>query len=363
MKIVFTVTNDLNFDQRMIRICSALADAGYDCTLIGRELSESKPLTKRNYSQKRLKCIFRKGKLFYLEYNLRLLFYLLFQPADVFWAVDCDTVMPAFTVARLRAKKRVFDAHELFTEVPEVTDRAVVKKIWSVVQAFAFRQAHLAITVGPALANWFEKQYGRKVEVVKNVPSLERQLEYSPDSDKFILYQGALNKGRGLENLIRAMDSIPCKLVLAGDGDLAAELKKLAENGSSAEKISFLGRIEPENLPLLSSRAYLGINISENAGLSYWLSLNNKFFDYALAGLPQLVNPFPEYEALNSVFEVGILTESNAVKIAENVNLLLNSADLHQKLHRNCLTAAEKWNWEQEKKHLIRIFEAEFNIE
>lgn len=363
MKIVFTVTNDLNFDQRMIRICSAFAEAGHHCTLIGRELKESRPLAERNYKQKRLKCLFRKGKLFYVEYNLRLFFYLVFQPVDVFWAVDCDTVIPAFIVARLRRKKRVFDAHELFTDVPEVTDRAVIKKIWSLVQAFAFKRAHLSVTVGPALADWFEKRYGRKVEVVKNVPSQERQMIYAPDAEKFILYQGALNKGRGLENLILAMDHIPCKLILAGDGDLTAELKRLAQNGSSAAKIRFLGRVEPVDLPSLCSQAYLGINISENVGLSYWLSLNNKFFDYVLAGLPQLVNPFPEYETLNSVFEVGILTESNPAKIAENVNLLLNNADLHQKLHGNCLMAAEKWNWEQEKTHLISIFEDEFGVE
>jgi glycosyltransferase involved in cell wall biosynthesis len=199
------------------------------------------------------------------------------------------------------------------------------------------------------------------VEVVKNVPSLSHQIPYRPDDDKFLLYQGALNKGRGLENLILAMDHIPCRLVLAGDGDLTAELKDLAERGNSAHKIEFLGRVKPEDLPLLTSKAFLGVNISENAGLSYWLSLNNKFFDYVMAGLPQLLNPFPEYKLMNAAFEVGVLTESNSAKIAENANLLLSNSDLRQKLHENCMIAAEKWNWEQEKQHLIGIFEAALN--
>jgi glycosyltransferase involved in cell wall biosynthesis len=216
--------------------------------------------------------------------------------------------------------------------------------------------------VGPELAKWFQHKYKRKVEVVKNVPSLDKQLPYRPDDDKFILYQGALNAGRGLENLIQAMENIPCKLILAGDGDLTHELKQLANRGTAAGRIEFLGRVAPEELPLLTSRAYIGVNISENAGLSYWLSLNNKFFDYAMAGLPQLVNPFPEYEAFNAIYEVGILTKSDAHIIAEQANLLLNAPDLHQQLHENCLRAAEKWNWEQEKKHLLRIFEDEFEL-
>jgi hypothetical protein len=63
-KIIFTVTNDLNYDQRMQRICGTLADAGYDVLLVGRKLKTSLPLTKKNYRQQLLKCWFNKGKLF-----------------------------------------------------------------------------------------------------------------------------------------------------------------------------------------------------------------------------------------------------------------------------------------------------------
>ena len=34
-RIVFTVTNDLTYDQRMHRICTTLQDAGYQVTLVG----------------------------------------------------------------------------------------------------------------------------------------------------------------------------------------------------------------------------------------------------------------------------------------------------------------------------------------
>ena len=77
MRAVFCVTNDLNTDQRMIRICGTLQSNGWDVELIGREKRESASLLKRSYKQTRLKCWFEKGKLFYLEYNLRLFWYLL----------------------------------------------------------------------------------------------------------------------------------------------------------------------------------------------------------------------------------------------------------------------------------------------
>jgi hypothetical protein len=95
-KIVFTVTNDLNYDQRMIRICTSLTHAGYDCLLVGYTLSDSKALNKQDFRQKRINCIFKKGKPFYLEYNLRLFFFLLFSKMDGICAIDLDTILPCY---------------------------------------------------------------------------------------------------------------------------------------------------------------------------------------------------------------------------------------------------------------------------
>ncbi|MEI2756589.1 MAG: hypothetical protein V9F46_09025 [Chitinophagaceae bacterium] len=77
-RIVFTVTNDLTYDQRMKRICTTLAAAGYDVTLVGRRLPSSLTLTKEKYKQKRIRCSFHMGKWFYAEYNIRLFFFLIF---------------------------------------------------------------------------------------------------------------------------------------------------------------------------------------------------------------------------------------------------------------------------------------------
>jgi len=63
--IIFTVTNDLTYDQRMERICSTMANAGYKVTLVGRTMPGSVALDKRSYGQVRLNCRYHKGKLFY----------------------------------------------------------------------------------------------------------------------------------------------------------------------------------------------------------------------------------------------------------------------------------------------------------
>ena len=68
--IIFTVTSDLTYDQRMIRICTSLANAGYNVTLVGRKMKASLPLSPQPFKQKRINCLFEKGKLFkYQEFG------------------------------------------------------------------------------------------------------------------------------------------------------------------------------------------------------------------------------------------------------------------------------------------------------
>lgn len=341
----------------MNRICTSLSSAGYDCVLIGRQLPHSQPLAVKPYLQKRLNCWFTKGKLFYIEFNIRLLFFLLKQQADAICSIDLDTVMPGLWMAKLKNWKHIFDAHELFTDVPEVANRYWVRKIWSWVQKKAFKNTDLAYTVGTALASHFEQLYGTKTHVIRNAPVLQNQIPYNPDKQKFILYQGALNVGRGLEKAIEAMKGIPCRLMIAGEGDLSAELRALAVHLGVNEKVEFLGFVAPAELKKLTSRAWIGMNVSENAGLSYYLSLNNKFFDYIHAGLPSLINPFPEYIQLNNRYGVGVITEPTVLDIVKNANALLENESLHQRLSENCQQAAKELTWEMESQTLLHLFE------
>ena len=114
----------------MIRICNALSESGYEVELIGRLKSNSISLTNRSFIQTRLKCWFEKGKLFYLEYNIRLFFYLLFKRNYFLTAIDLDTSIAALLLKFFTSRKFYFDAHEMFTEVPEVIDRKSIQKLY-----------------------------------------------------------------------------------------------------------------------------------------------------------------------------------------------------------------------------------------
>jgi hypothetical protein len=139
-RIYFTVTNDLLYDQRMIRICRSLAANGYAVLLVGRRLHGSPPLREEPFEQKRLRCLFGKGRRSYLEYNLRLLLFLLFRRMDGICAIDLDTIVPCLWISRWKKIPRIYDAHELFTEMKEVITRPRVKIVWMRVERYAVPQ-------------------------------------------------------------------------------------------------------------------------------------------------------------------------------------------------------------------------------
>ncbi|TGE28198.1 glycosyltransferase [Hymenobacter metallicola] len=362
--LIFTVTTDLNYDQRMQRICGSLARHGYQVLLVGRQWPASQPLTVQPYRQHRLRCWNNKGKLFYLEFNLRLFFYLLGQRAAAWCAIDLDTALPVWLRARVAGQPFVYDAHELFTEVPEVVARPGIQRLWRAVERFVVPRTTLAYTVGPALARVFEQRYQRPFAVVRNISRLGAELPPAPVAappDGYILYQGALNAGRGLEALLEAMPAVAGRLVLCGEGDLSEDLRARAARLGLLDsgKVEFRGYVLPEALRAVTSQAAVGIMLLENQGLSYYYSLANKFFDYLHAGIPQLIVDFPEYRYLNQQYEVAEVVELTPESIAGALNGLLrdNPARYHE-LAQNCRRARQAFNWQQEEHHLLALYQS-----
>lgn len=363
MDIILCATSDLSYDQRMQRIAGSLADAGYRVLLVGREKSDSPELPTQGYAQHRFRMKFQAGKLFYLEYNLRLLLFLLRQKSKAIGAVDLDTLLPCYLVSRWQKRKLVYDAHEYFTETPEVERRPHIKRIWETLAAWLVPKVDAAYTVGPKLAEVMGQRYGVAFGLVRNVPMLAG--EAVPTSDvistpdaPIILYQGVLNEGRGLEAMIAAMPLIPhATLWLAGEGDRSDALRQLAADSPAGDRIRFLGYQLPAALKKITPQAALGINLLEDRGLSYHYSLANKVFDYTQAGVPCLTMDFPEYRALHEQYGIFLLLDDLAPeRIAELVTAFLANTAKKERARRACLTAAATLNWEQEAQGLLEIW-------
>ena len=312
-QIIISVSNDLSCDQRVNKVCNSLVDMGFDVHLVGVKRKNPSALPLRKYSMFRFNNVFNNGFLFYAELNMRLFFYLLVKKCDILVANDLDTLLPNFLASKIRRKKLVFDAHELFPEVPELIHRPKTKRVWQKIEDWILPQLKYCYTVCQPIADYYNQKYNIEMKVVRNAsyysePVEEKLLDYS--GKKIILYQGAVNVGRGLEWVIDAMPLIEnAVLLIIGDGNMLNELKKRVDNLQLNEKVIFLGRISGTELHKYTPSADLGLCLLENKGLNYYFSLPNRIFDYLHANVPVLATDFPEIANIVRTNNTGILID------------------------------------------------------
>ena len=211
-RVVFAVNNDLSADQRMDRTATALEDAGMDVQLIG--VGESggglHPGT-RSWVRPHWRKAWN-GKLFYLAVNLRLFIRLLRVPADLLVAVDLDTLVAVRMAAWLRGLPAGLDAHEYFPGIAEVVDRPRTRALWRWVQSRFVPGVVVATTVSDGLARLLQRDTGVAFTVVRTMPDAPTDPPPPYEPVRRLIFQGRLNAGRGLEELVDAMEFVDATL-------------------------------------------------------------------------------------------------------------------------------------------------------
>jgi glycosyltransferase involved in cell wall biosynthesis len=364
-KLFFTVTNDLVYDQRMIRICGSLSAAGYDVTLVGRRNKNAPPLGTQPFRQHRLRTWYTRGKGFYIEYNLRLFFFLLTKKMSAVCAIDLDTILPCYLVSRIRRIPRLYDAHELFCEMQEVVSRPSVYRSWKAIERLCVPKFPIGYTVNDLIADEFFRLYGVRYSVIRNLPLLRPD---SPPGDaaplpagRFILYQGAVNEGRCFESLIPAMQTVDAPLLICGEGNFIEQARALVRQYNLEDKVLFRGMVRPEDLPPITRSAYIGVTLFDRRGASNYYSLANRFFDYIHAGIPQIAVDYPAYREINNSYRIAVLVNEPGIReISDALNTLLNNTELYHTLLANCKQARLYYNWQEEEKKLVRLYQRLF---
>lgn len=256
----------------------------------------------------------------------------------------------------------MYDSHELFTEVPELIKRPFQQKFWLKIEQFIVPKLKYTYTVCDSIAVHYNTIYNTNFKAIRNIPFKIEKFEketftFNSKNKKIILYQGALNKGRGLELMIEAMTFLDNAIFLIiGSGDIEQNLHKLVKELNLKEKVTFIDRISPIELQKLTPLADLGLSIEENLGLNYKYALPNKLFDYIQAKIPVLVSNLDEMSNLVLTYNVGeILLNRNPKDLAIQITEILKKSK--QFYSEQLEIASNELIWENESKKLIELFE------
>ncbi|NIM34222.1 MAG: glycosyltransferase, partial [Hydrotalea flava] len=171
---------------------------------------------------------------------------------------------------------------------------------------------------------------------------------------KVILYQGAVNHGRCFETLIPAMKQVNAQLWIIGTGNFFDTAKQLIEAHQLPQKVILTGALLPEKLKKITPGAYLGLTLFEANGLNQKHSLANRFFDYIMAGIPQICVNFPAYAAIQQKYPVTYMVDdTHEDTLAAAMNKLLNDTVLYNQLQQQCYIARKELNWQKEEIKLL----------
>jgi glycosyltransferase involved in cell wall biosynthesis len=342
--IVFLMTSDLNFDQRMIRSIQALSPYA------------NTEVLHRGQGKKQVSTLFKSGVLFYAEYNMRLFFHLLGNKYDVVYCVDTDTLAAAGLASYIRKFKLVFDSHEYFIGVPELEGSLVKKFLWKTCERLFVKRAQLSITVSDTLAEILGNEFGKKFHIIKNVP-FKSGIEIATIKHErpYFIYQGAINEGRGIEELLDIMHLYKgYDLYIAGGGDLYHQIDKKIKS-QKLENVKLLGKLDPLELVGYTQSATIGFNLLSKKSQSYFFSAANKCYDYINSLVPSVNMHFPEYVALIDKFKVGVTVMNLDPKsLTFAIDHLLDENNRKECIEQ-CKLARQEYNWEVEEKKLINL--------
>jgi glycosyltransferase involved in cell wall biosynthesis len=364
-RAIVSVTNDLTTDQRVDRTCLTLGEQGFEVWLIGRHRPGSMPLSARSYRTIRMTLLFDKGPLFYAEYNIRLFLFLLASRTGLIFTNDLDTLPAGYLASILKRSRHIHDCHEYFRGVPELVGRKRTLAIWKWIEDRIFPRLKTVTAVNRSVADLYSAEYGIPIAVMRNVPLrkpgsavVNRTEAGIPEGAQVILYQGAVNVDRGLEEAILAMEHVKTNAVLLilGTGDIIGNLHELVRTRNLGTKVILKGAIPLDRLHGYTLLGDIGLSIEKDVCINYFNALPNKFMDYIQAGVPVLISPFPEMKAIVDRFGIGECIDSHdPARLARHFDSLLGNHEKLDLYRKNMIPAAEELCWENEKTVLQKL--------
>ncbi|WP_414054040.1 glycosyltransferase [Macrococcus equi] len=284
--------------------------------------------------------------------------------SDIYHSNDLNTLPQGIICSkfRLKPKKLVYDSHEVQTSRTGYNPKTI-----KLFESFMIKFVDEMIVENHTRAKKNEELYGFYPNTLYNYSELY-DIEEKPDVDlhaelglpkdeKILLYQGGLQKGRGLELLIEMMPQVKeGTLVFLGAGKLEKKLKEMAANSPVSDRIKFVEKVHFKALPSYTKQAYLGFQVLQNICFNHYSASSNKLFEYIMAHVPVVSCNFPEVKAVVEQ-GVGISVDSHDVnQIAHAVNTLVTDEKLRSQYSEKCKEIKKIYNWDNEQKKLLEVY-------
>jgi glycosyltransferase involved in cell wall biosynthesis len=252
----------------------------------------------------------------------------------------------------------VYDSHELWADR---NGRPELRAYLLAVEALFVRVADEVVTTSPGYARELARRY--RVES----PTLVRNLPAGAPADgrarggrpPTLVYVGGLLRGRGLEQAIAALPRVPeLRFVLIGPVAEAygRELRAAAEAAGVADRVALRGAVPLEHVVAEVTGAAMGLCLIQPVCRSYELTLPNKLYEYAAAGVPVLASDLPVIAETVREWDAGeIVPPDDPARIAAGMQRLLDPRRA-ERCRAGARAMAQASRWEDEREVLAGVY-------
>ena len=372
MRITMLLHKSVEFDSRVRREASALAEGGHDVIVL-----ELAPVP----SNEQILDGFRRRSVLPSPAVRRLLPFHLYRAAFLVgfvWAVarlrpnivhahDAAMLLPGALGARLCGARLVYDSHELATGVP-YRERAWGALVAAIERTIVPRCAAV-ITVSDGIAQKLCERYRlpRTPAVVRNVSALEVGGEGGLRASlglaaevPLVLHQGAPAPGRGCEVLVEAVAGLDgVNVAFLGDPEpgYGDRLTAVIEQMGLSDRITLLPSVSLVDLLGHTAEADVGVSLLEDTCENHRFALPNKLFEYIAAEVPVVASDLPELRRLIDSLGVGwCVAPDDPGALAAALRTALGAARGDERLHERLRAASTQLRWTVERERLLELY-------
>jgi glycosyltransferase involved in cell wall biosynthesis len=274
-------------------------------------------------------------------------------------ANDYNTMWIALAAKLLRGSRVVYDSHELW---PDRNGRPELRAWLIASEALFLRAADATITTSPGYAEAIAKRYRvRPPIVVRNIPERAPETaEPSPQNADYVgVYLGGLMPGRGLEEAIDALARVPSlrlRLIGPGGEGYRAGLAAHAASVGVGDRVGIEDPVAPARVLGALAGASFGLMLIQPVCRSYELTLPNKLFEYAAAGVPILSSDLPVIGRVVREEGLGeVVAPGDPAQIAAGMSRLLDP-DRRANLQKRVIAYAIRESWAAERRILEDVY-------
>lgn len=313
------------------------------------------------------------GPLMFLEYHRKLSKHLSsLSNSNITFACDLYSLSVARKVKKQgQAQKVIYDARELYTELPTVASKPFVKLFWKLTEKRGLIVTDRIIVTAPLDADAIKNVHGFLPHsvLVRNLPEPSEEFEKSNylrerypviGTRRILVYAGGLQIDRGLEEMIVAMTNLQREyaFVIIGSGSLLPKLQEMVLMNGLETSVHFHEAVHSDQLPSILSSADVGITLIKTDSGSYKLALPSKVFEYMQAGLPilssklkQVISLFPNESPIKYV-EVS---SDGILHGLKELSFLSNDSDVRRNISQ---TANLRFSFDNDAHSLIPFLNA-----